>query len=294
VISPTENPRYGYSAIESRPIVTWPNQASVALLVVVNVEHFRFDRPSSDLTWNGPTPDVDSFSQRDYGVRIGFWRLLRILAKHGVRVTAALNSDVCNFYPDILAAGRAHGWEWIGHGRSNSQLLAGLAEEEERQLIVDSLSTIERSTGHRPRGWLSPRVVETLHTPDLLAEAGVDYLLDWSADELPFPMRVRTGRMLCLPYTRELNDLPAMIRKNHTAREFHDMICDQFDVLLEEGGRVLTISLHPFVSGHPFRAKWLDQALTYIMERPGVWSATGSELADWYEVQGTGLNPATG
>jgi allantoinase len=287
-----DNPRYDYSPIESRPRLDWPGDARLALLVVVNVEHFHFDRPSSDLSWNGPSPDVDSYAQRDYGARVGYWRLLRGLATNGVRVTGALNAEVCTHNPQVVEAGQDHGWEWIGHGRSNSEPLVGLDEARERSLIVESLETIERATGSRPRGWLSPRVTETDRTPDLLAEAGVDYLLDWSSDELPFPMRVRSGRMLALPYTRELNDMPAILRRNHTAREFHDMIRDQFDVLYEEGGRVMTISLHPFVSGHPFRAVWVERALSYIMGQRGVWTATGSELADQFRSQAND-GPAT-
>jgi peptidoglycan/xylan/chitin deacetylase (PgdA/CDA1 family) len=130
--------------------------------------------------------------------------------------------------------------------------------------------------------------VETANTPDLLAEAGFDYLLDWSNDELPIEMRVRDGRLVSLPYTRELNDMPTILRRNHTPQEFHDMIRDQYDVLAEEGGRVMTLSLHPFVSGHPFRARWIERALDYVLGRGDVWSATGSELAAWFR-SSTGL-----
>ena len=131
--APSEHGRYDYSPIVGRPKVEWPGGARVALLVIVNVEHFRFDRPTSDLTYSGPSPDVDTFAQRDYGSRVGFWRLLRVLAGHGIRVTGALNADVCRFYPEIVGAGNDQAWEWIGHGGTNSESLSGLEEERERR-----------------------------------------------------------------------------------------------------------------------------------------------------------------
>lgn len=277
-----DHDRYPYAPIVDRAPFAWPESARIALLVVLNVEHFSFDRPTSDRAWNGPRPDVDAFAQRDYGVRVGFWRLLEILARHEIRVTVALNSDVCARYPQILRAAGELAWEFAGHGRTNSETLEGFEIDEERSLIREALETIEGHTGKRPRGWLSPRVTESANTLDLLAEAGVEYVLDWSADELPFSIRTSNGPLLALPYSREINDLPAMVRHNHSARDFHDMICDQFDVLHTEGGRVMAISLHPFVTGHPFRAVWLDRALGHIRAAGGTWSATGAELATWF------------
>jgi peptidoglycan/xylan/chitin deacetylase (PgdA/CDA1 family) len=277
-----ENTRYPYSAFPTRPKLEWPGGARVALLVVLNVEYFRFDRPASDLDWRGPQPDVDAYAQRDYGPRVGFWRLLELFDRHRIPITAAVNAEVFGRYPEIVAAGIERGWEWTGHGATNSRSLAGLEESEERELIAACAATIERHTGKRPRGWLGPRVVETHNTPDLLAEAGFTYTLDWSADDQPFEIATRSGAILSVPYTRELNDLPTMVRRNHTAEQFHDMVIDQFDVFHAEGGRVMAISLHPFVSGHPYRARWIDRALGYIRARDGTWFATGAEIADWY------------
>lgn len=277
-----EHTRYPYWPISERPPIRWPNGARVAFWLIPNIEHFRFDRPTAD---SGPPPDVYNFAQRDYGLRVGVWRLMEVLDKYQLRATVALNSDVCRFYPQIIEAGVARKWEWMGHGVTNSERLSGLDEATERETVREVVETIAAATGSRPAGWLSPGLTETYHTPDLLAEAGITYLADWCVDDQPFPMRVRTGRMISIPYSQELNDIPAFIRKGMTPEDFYRTICDQFDVLYEEGarsGRVMALALHPFLSGHPFRARWLGKALEHITSHEGVWLATGGEIADWY------------
>lgn len=280
-----ENERYPYWPIPERPVIRWPNNARVAFWVIPNIEHFRFDKPTSDPVFTGPVPDVPSFSMRDYGVRVGIWRMMDIFDKYGLRATVALNSDVCRFYPQIIKAGMDRKWEWMGHGITNSQRLSGMDEQQERDIIRTVLRTITEATGVTPRGWLGPGMTETHQTPDLLAEAGIIYLGDWCVDDQPFPMRTRAGRLISIPYSQELNDIPAFMRRNLTPEEFYRVVCDQFDVLYEEGahsGRVMALALHPFLSGHPYRAKWLDRALDYITSRKDVWLTTGGEIADWY------------
>jgi allantoinase len=280
-----EHERYPYWPLPERPTIQWPNNARVAFWVIPNIEHFRFERPSSDASYNEPIPDVPNFSQRDYGNRIGVWRMMDVLDKHGLRASVMLNSDVCRYYPQIIRAGNERNWEWLGHGVTNSQKLSGMDEQQERETIQGVVRTITEATGQAPRGWLGPGLAETHNTPDLLAEAGITYLADWCVDDQPFPMRVKGGRMLSVPYSQELNDLPAFLRKNLTPEQFHRMVCDQFDILYEEGaqsGRVMAIALHPYLSGHPFRSRWLDRALEYITGQKEVWLATGGEIADWY------------
>jgi peptidoglycan/xylan/chitin deacetylase (PgdA/CDA1 family) len=280
-----DQPRYPYSALPSRPPLRWPGDARVAFWVGLNVEHFRPDRPTSDRRWEGPHPDVDGIAQRDYGPRVGIWRLASILEKYGVRPTAALNSDVCHLYPDIIEVGRRLGWEWMAHGRTNSETLEGMAEGEERATIAEVIDTIHAATGSRPKGWLGPGLVETSRTLDLLSEAGLTYVCDWSADEQPFSMRVRTGSMISVPYTRELHDLAVFGRRGQTPREFFETVVDQFDVLHADGaasGRVMSIALHPYVAGHPFRARWVERAIEYVTTRQDVWVTTAGEIADWY------------
>jgi peptidoglycan/xylan/chitin deacetylase (PgdA/CDA1 family) len=284
---PLHHGRFDYSPIVDRKPLRWPNGARVALWVIPNIEHFLFDRPSTRLADGGLglSPDVLNYSWRDYGVRVGIWRMMDIMEKYGVKGTVALNSDVCIHYPRIIEAGNGLGWEWMGHGTTNSILINRQTEPEERALIVKVVADIRKGTGHQPRGWLSPALSETTRTLDLLAAAGINYVGNWVNDDQPYPMRVKTGAMLSMPYSAEINDIPALLGLHQSPEMFGQMIRDQFDVLYEDGactGRVMSICLHPFLIGHPHRSKYLAQALAHIASRQEVWLATGSQIADWY------------
>jgi peptidoglycan/xylan/chitin deacetylase (PgdA/CDA1 family) len=284
---PLAHGRFDYSPIVDRPPLHWPNGARVALWVIPNIEHFLFDRPSTSIS--GATaslkPDVLNYSWRDYGVRVGIWRMMEIMERHGVRGTVALNSEVCREYPRIIEAGNKLRWEWMGHGTTNSILLPNLPEVEERALIKEAVSTIARGTGKAPRGWLSPALSESVHTLDILAENGIEYTGNWVNDDQPYPMRVKKGSMISMPYSSEINDIPALLGLHQSPEAFGQMIRDQFDVLYEDGaktGRVMSICLHPFLIGHPHRAKYFAKALAHIAARQEVWLATGGEIVDWY------------
>jgi peptidoglycan/xylan/chitin deacetylase (PgdA/CDA1 family) len=229
---------------------------------------------------------VLNYSWRDYGVRVGIWRMMEVMEKHGVKGTVALNSDVCRHYPRVIEGGNQLGWEWMGHGNNNSTLINRQSEDEERELVNAVVDTIETGTGKRPRGWLSPALSESHRTLDLLAEAGIHYVANWVNDEQPYPMRVKTGSMLSLPYSIEINDIPAFLDQGQSAEAFGRMICDEFDGLYEDGvksGRVMSICLHPFLIGHAYRSKYFAKALEHITSRQEVWITTGSEIADWYK-----------
>jgi len=279
--------RFEYSPIVARPPLKLPDGNRVAVWVIPNVEHFLFDRPSTSITavTTSLVPDVLNYSWRDYGPRVGFWRMLDVMNKHGIRGTAALNSDVCRFYPELIKAGNEHGWEWMAHGQNNSQMFTKLGEDEERELIAHVIDTIHDSTGKRPRGWLSPALTETVNTPDLLAEAGIEYTGNWVNDEQPYSMKVKSGSLVSLPYAIEINDIPAFLDLKQSGEQFARMIRDTYDVLHEDArdsARVMAISIHPFLIGHPHRSKPFDQALQYIREKGDAWFATGSEILDWY------------
>ena len=286
--APQKHDRFAFSAIVDRKPLRWPNGARVAVWVIPNIEHFLFDRPSTRISQATASlvPDVLNYSWRDFGPRVGIWRMMEIMERWGVKGTVALNSDVCQNYPRIIEAGNALGWEWMGHGTNNSILLNAQAEDEERALIREVVETIAKGTGKRPRGWLSPALSESLRTLDLLAEAGIEYVGNWVNDEQPYPMRVKTGSMISIPYSIELNDIPAFLEMKRTGEEFGRMICDQFDMLYEDGaktGRVMAIALHPFLIGHPHRAKYFANALAHITARREVWVTTGAEIVDWYK-----------
>ena len=284
---PAAHGRYDYSPIVDRPVLRWPNGARVAVWVIPNIEHFRFNLPSTSLASIGPlNPDVRNYSWRDYGVRVGIWRMMEIMQRYGIRGTVALNSDVCREYPRIIEEGNKLGWEWLGDGTTNSIILNTQPESEERALIKEVVTTIGRSVGKAPRGWLSPALSETVNTLDILAEHGIEYVGNWVNDDQPYPMRVKKGRMFAMPYSQEINDIPALLGLHQSPERFGRMICDQFDVLYEDGaktGRVMSICLHPFLTGHPHRSKYFAKALAHITARQEVWLATGSEIIDWYK-----------
>jgi peptidoglycan/xylan/chitin deacetylase (PgdA/CDA1 family) len=284
---PAKHARFEYSAIVDRAPLRWPNGARVAIWIVPNVEHFLFDRPSTSITplTMGLTPDVLNYSWRDYGVRVGIWRIMDIMQRHGFVGTAALNADVCNEYPRIIEAGNELGWEWMGHGNNNSTLVGRQDEIEERAILTSALDTIGRSVGRRPRGWLSPALSESARTLDILADCGIEYVGNWVNDEQPYWMRVKSGTMLSVPYTIELNDIPAFLDLKQDGTTFGRMICDQFDVLYEDGaqtGRVMAIAVHPFILGQPHRSIGFASALAHIASRQEVWITTGSQISDWF------------
>jgi peptidoglycan/xylan/chitin deacetylase (PgdA/CDA1 family) len=285
---PREHGRFDYSAIVDRPVLRWPNGARVALWVIPNIEHFLFDRPATRLADSSLAlnPDVLNYSWRDYGVRVGVWRMMEIMEKYGVKGTVALNSDVCRCYPRIIEEGKKLGWEWMGHGITNSITFRDQTEAQERQQIHEAISTITESVGKAPRGWLSPALSETVRTLDILAENGIEYVGNWVNDDQPYPMRVKKGSMISIPYSSEINDIPALLGLHMSPERFGQMICDQFDVLYEDGartGRVMSICLHPFLVGHPHRSKYFARALAHVTSRQDVWVTTGSAIIDWYK-----------
>ncbi|HLG68872.1 MAG TPA: polysaccharide deacetylase family protein [Chloroflexota bacterium] len=276
--------RFEYSPIIDRPPLKWPNGARVAMWVIPNVEHFHFDRLYGG-TATTP-PDVIAYAPRDYGNRVGVWRLMDMFDRYKIRATAALNAEICEFEPRIIEEGNKRGWEWMGHNLTNSTLLAGLDEAQERHIISETVRIITSGTGKAPRGWLGSGLAETVRTPDILTEHGIQYVGDWVNDDQPYPMKTAHGPLYAIPYSSEINDLPQYSRRNVTPMEFARMIRDQFDTLYAEGehsGRVMAICLHPFVSGVPHRVKYLDEALAYIAGHDHVWWATGSEIIEAYK-----------
>lgn len=273
---------FDYDPIIGRAPVRWPGGARVAFYVGLNIEHFSVDRPT--LSWHEAlgklVPDVTSYGWRDYGPRVGIWRLIDILDRQGVRATAMLNSDAGERYPQIVEAGRKRDWAWLAHGRSTSIPQVGMSEDDERAYLTEVFDSIEKTTGQRPRGWLSPGLTETFNTPRLLAELGIDYLLDWANDDQPY--RLKVPGLLSVPYTLELVDVQIFHMKSFTGADYLQMVKDAFDQLHEDSadsGRVMSLSLHPFIAGQPFRAKYVEKAIEYIVNHPGAWVTTSDEIA---------------
>ncbi|MDB5727925.1 MAG: hypothetical protein JWQ00_1130 [Noviherbaspirillum sp.] len=276
-----------YEPVIDRPPLKWPNGARIAIHTVVNIEYFQPGIPATSVNpgFAGLVPDVYNHSWRDYGVRAGIWRLMKVLDKHQVKATVALNGLVCRHYPRIVEEIVRRGWECMGHGMTNSQMLGKLSVDEERSLIKETLDTIEQSTGHRPKGWLGPALAESWNTPALLEEAGLSYVCDWLNDDEPYAMNTPRRALVSVPYSGEINDIHCFMRAGYQGPDYLQALKDQFDVLYEESAErpaVMAIPLHPFIMGHPYRSKYLDQALQYIAEKPGAWFATGSEIAQAY------------
>ncbi|HEX3972803.1 MAG TPA: polysaccharide deacetylase family protein [Stellaceae bacterium] len=271
---------FPYSPIIDRPPVRWPNGANLAVWVVPNIEHFHLE-----MTQNAP--DIRNYSRRDYGNRVGIWRMMEVLQKNGLRGTVALNGEVATYYPRVMEEAIRLKWELMGHGVTNSALLTGLSIDEEAGVIAKTKAAIE-GYGQKMKGWLGPGLTETWNTLDLLRNAGVDYICDWVNDDLPY--RMNNG-IYSIPYSIELNDMPLFNNPTISIDDFEKRIRDTFDVLYEEGekaGRVMGIALHPFLTGAPHRIRYLDRALRYIGEHDKVWFATGSEIIEAFRAQTKG------
>ncbi len=286
--------RYGpfpYRPIHGRAAFRWPNGARLALWVNPNIEYFGLDdvMPGNNnervARAQAHVPNVRNWSVRDYGNRVGVWRLMETLARHGVRATAALNSEVCDHHPQIIEEAVRLGWELMGHGQTNALRISEMPPEQEREAIFAAIGRIGRACGRRPTGWLGPGLAETWHTLEYLREAGVDYVCDWVNDDQPYLMPIGTPPMVSLPYSVQTNDVPAYFDMKCSVPEFERMLKAQFDVLYresEQSARVMAIAVHPFVTGQPHRIGALDAALKHICAHPDVWCATGSEIVAAY------------
>lgn len=289
-----EHGRFQYSALVDRAALKLPDGARIAVWVIPNIEHFAWKQRAVSINPNtaGFVPDVLNTAWRDFGLRVGIWRIMEALDKHGIKGTVALNSDVCREYPRVVEECVARGWEFMGHGRHNTEFVTGIEEADERALIAEVAETIAAATGARPRGWLGPGLTETDLTPDLLAEAGFDYIADWVNDEQPYAFETRAGQLVSIPYSIEINDIPAFVNRGWSADQFREAMIAQFDRMYADGAasaRVMAIALHPFLTGHAHRIGALDAALDHIAGHDGVWLATGSEIVDWYKSEtGTG------
>lgn len=287
--------RYDYSPIRGRPVHDWPNGTRLAVYIGLNLEHFAFGEGlGAELAPGGPQPDVLNFAWRDYGNRVGAWRLLELFDRLELPASVLLNSALYDYCPELVAAFRARGDEIVGHGRSNSERQGVLDEAAERALIAEATARIAREEGAPPKGWLGPWISESRVTPDLLAEAGYTYLLDWCMDDQPVWMRTRDngqggGRILAVPYPQEVNDIPAIVGRKDGAAQFGDMIIDNFDEMLEQaeqGPLVMGVALHPYLVGQPYRLRHLRRALTHIAaRRERIWITTAGAIAGYWGVK---------
>jgi len=289
-----DHDRYGWSILPRRKPVSWPGGARIALWIVPALEWFPLDMKGKPFKPPGALvtsyPDLRHYTLRDYGNRVGIFRVMKALDRFGIRASVAVNAAVAVRYPSLVKSCVARGWEVIGNGLDMDHLhYEGLPKEEERKLIEDSLAILHRVSGQKVRGWLSPARSESFATLDLAAAAGIDYVCDWVNDDMPYAMRAESRSLHSLPLSNDIDDYTILVQNRHAEDAYARQVCDQFDVLYKEsetqGGRILALSLHPWVIGQPYRIGALEQALKHVMGHEGVWAATGSEILDAFTAQ---------
>ena len=289
-----DHQHYDWSPIIKRGVLGWPENARVALCVIVNLEHMEWSQPPGSYTvtlagGSGPRPfpDYARLSHREYGHRVGIFSVLDVLDGHGIKPTVAMDVLTAENYPFLVDHCLGRGCEIIGHGISVSRMITSrMSEQEEREYIQTSVEALKRATGGAPVGWLGPEYGESTRTPQLLAQAGVRYVCDWGNDEQPYPIKTHQGELLALPIMLELDDINALFDRRVRIDRYGEMLKECFDTMYHDGarsGRLLVLNLHPWLIGQPFRIGYLDDALSYIMGHQGVWAAAGSQIVDWYQ-----------
>ena len=283
--------RVPYSAIVDRPPLKLPDGKRMAVWTIVNVEEWAIERPMPRTVLPPPMsgnagqallPDLPNWAWHEYGMRVGFWRIVEMLKHLGVKATFAVNGSVMKSYPRVAQAALEAGWEFIGHGyiqRPMHHL------EDQRKDISAAVEAIRAFTGTPPLGWESPGLTETYDTIDHLAEAGIRYVADWVLDDQPCVIGTAHGPMVSVPYTVELNDIPMMALQNHPSEEWLRRGRDHFERLYAESARItriMAISMHPYISGVAHRIGYLEKLYAHILQKPDVAMLTGGEIYEWY------------
>jgi peptidoglycan/xylan/chitin deacetylase (PgdA/CDA1 family) len=289
---------YGYAPIPMRGRLTWPNNARVALIITFNLETWDLVKPYTKPYYAGGPPilpdalpgnvaDFPNYTWREYGQRVGIWRLYELFDALGVKASCTTNAVTFHRRRAMVDACLERGWELLAHNWEQGELLAEFAHEpaKARDIILRSIAEYERQVGRKPAGWLSSSLRGTLDTPDILKEAGLKFYCDLMNDDQPYLIRTPHGPIVATPYSNEINDFTILTRRNHTTDEYRDILMEELDVLYEEGaasGRMMNVGVHPHVSGRGYRIRALRQFLEHARSLPGVWFATREEIADWY------------
>jgi allantoinase len=283
-------PRAPYSAIVDRPPLKLPDGARVAVWVCINVEEWDFGAPMARALLPAPqgasvTPDIPNYSWYEHGMRVGFWRFKEVLDRHAIKATVSLNSNVCASTPRIVEACLESDWELMGHGVVQRVLPK---EPDERATIRRTIDQIQQFSGRKVRGWMGPGLHETYDTPDVLTEEGIEYCADWVNDVQPYPMRVKRGSLISIPYTVELNDIPIYLVQHHRSPELFERALDEFETLYREGAhsaRVMCVSVHPYITGAAHRITYFDRIFQDLKQRDGVVFMRAAEILDWYKAE---------
>lgn len=278
---------YEYWPYRNRPKIEWPGGARVAFWVAPNVEYYELDPPRNPRRkpWPRPHPDIVPYAERDYGNRVGHWRMMQAMDRCGVRGSVSLNVAMCQHHPEIIEACVERDWEFFSHGIYNTRYCYDMDEAQERAIIEDSIETVRKATGQRIRGWLAPALTHTERTFELLAEYDFHYTCDLFQDDQPQPLKLSRGRLISMPYSLEVNDVIAYNSYLMSPRHYGEVLKRQFDQLYEEGaesGTVMCIPLHAYLVGQAHRIDAFAEALEYITGHDGVWVTTAREIAAHY------------
>jgi peptidoglycan/xylan/chitin deacetylase (PgdA/CDA1 family) len=285
---------FDYLPIPARHGYAWPDGARLALAFVVSIEYYEMSQaPGAALPASlpggfgrGPYPDFRTFSHREYGNRIGIFRVADLLKRHGLAATAAIDARNALERPEIVRLCIDSGWELAAHGEAVTRLISSrLDEAEERRQIQASLDAVRRASGIAPRGWHGPESGESARTPRILAESGVAYVLDWPNDELPYTMRTPAGPLVSIPMSIDLDDVFATWHRKLSMARWARSVSDALDTLLADGmtqPRALVLNLHPWLIGQPWRISYLDEVLADLRKRKGIWFTTAGKIAEWH------------
>lgn len=282
--------RLPYEPITQRPKLKLPDGKRVAVWTIVNVENWSPAGAMPRAVLSPPMgqpllPDIPNWAWHEYGMRVGFWRFLEALSSRGLKASFAVNGTALSVYEPACRAALEAGWDFVGHGYIQRPMHK---VEDQKQSIIDTVEAIRAFTGKAPRGWESPGLTETEDTLDLLAEAGIEYVCDWCLDDQPVTMQTRSGPIVSVPYSVEINDVVITAVQGHRSDEIYLRGVDQFDRLYQEGAdnaRVMAISIHPYLTGAPHRIKYLEMLYDHILSHPDVALMTGSEILDWYKTE---------
>lgn len=275
---------YDFRPWRDRPRIEWPGGKRVAVWVSPNLEYYEIDPPANPhrRSWTRVHPDVVAYSHRDYANRVGHWRMADVMTRHGFPGSVSLSVALCQHIPEVVEDANARGWEFFSHGIYNTRYSYGMDEAQERAVIEDAIRTVREATGQTIKGWLAPALTHTPRTLDLIAEYGLSYTCDLYHDDRPNPVHVKSGQLISMPYSLEVNDHYGFFVYNMSPREYADTLIRQYDRLADEGGTVMCIPLHSYLIGQPHRIGPFEEVLRHIAADGRAWITRSGDIADHF------------
>lgn len=283
--------RFAYSSPFRRPPLKTTDGTRLIIWPVVNIEEWEIERPMPRHASpppggvTGAVPDMPNWTWHEYGMRVGFWRLLDAFEKRNIKPTISINAKVCDTCPDVAGAARDAGWEFMAHCYVQMSIHK---VEDQPAMIRQSVERLESFLGHRPRGWLGPGRTQTFDTLDHVADAGFDWFGDWILDDQPFWVKTKSRPLVSIPYTVEINDITIMVSGQHESDAMLKRARDAFDRLYAESAhsvRVMAFGVHPYVSGAAHRIRYFEEMLDFFARQPGVSFWTGDQIHEWFVAQ---------